>query len=382
MAEPFWARLCNSTLIAVGDLALLSLLFSLFRVRSHRARYAWTLAALLHSLAGFLFISPLSCLSLLVRGGLAVREGGLLSRLDAYLFWGWFLSSLGVLALRLWRMRRVYRGLSVLCDLAPVRDPDLRRRVRTMAIRLGCPIPKLCVVEADLATPFVVGCRSPILVFPSALLRSLRGNEIEGIIAHELSHIRGKDLAINFALEVVRSLLFFSPAHEAIVRRLAEETEKRCDREACELLGKPHWLASGLSKVSCQGGDPAVVAALPFCATFVTPRRGLAQRRIDYMLEPSARLRLGVVCAQLMSLLLVLPVMDPAFGFNAVEVQAAVLPDSANAPVDGTRLTIGIHRRFLPWTLRMLEEQGMVSEDNFVSRFKDRLTLAASLGDR
>lgn len=74
----------------------------------------------------------------------------------------------------------------------------LESTVATMARKAGLPIPRIAVVPDETPNAFVFGtsASSATLAVHQGLLRNFRPEEIEGVIAHELGHIRHRDMAI------------------------------------------------------------------------------------------------------------------------------------------------------------------------------------------
>lgn len=73
--------------------------------------------------------------------------------------------------------------------------PDLHRMVETLAERAGIPTPALYVVDDPSPNAFATG-RSPergVVAVNTGLLNILSPREVEGVIAHEIAHIRHRD---------------------------------------------------------------------------------------------------------------------------------------------------------------------------------------------
>jgi heat shock protein HtpX len=74
----------------------------------------------------------------------------------------------------------------------------LESTVANMAKKAGLPMPKIAVVPDETPNAFVFGtsASSATLAVHQGLLRNFRPEEIEGVIAHELGHIRHRDMVI------------------------------------------------------------------------------------------------------------------------------------------------------------------------------------------
>lgn len=82
--------------------------------------------------------------------------------------------------------------------LEPAESPDLHEMVRELASNAGIPAPKLYLIEADYANAFATG-RNPAhgaVAVTTGLLGVLSRREVRGVVAHEIAHIRNRDVTI------------------------------------------------------------------------------------------------------------------------------------------------------------------------------------------
>lgn len=80
----------------------------------------------------------------------------------------------------------------------PAKEQRLHRVVQTLAVKANIPVPKLYKIDIGVPNAFATG-RSPAhasVAVTEGLLKSLADDEIEGVIAHELSHVRHRDILI------------------------------------------------------------------------------------------------------------------------------------------------------------------------------------------
>ncbi len=96
-------------------------------------------------------------------------------------------------------------------------SPDLFRIVENLAITAGIPVPKIYIINDDSPNAFATG-RDPehsSIAVTSGLLSIMDKNEVEGVIAHELSHIGNHDSLLMVVIVVlvgvvaIASNLFF-----------------------------------------------------------------------------------------------------------------------------------------------------------------------------
>ncbi|GMR19190.1 MAG: zinc metalloprotease HtpX [Patescibacteria group bacterium] len=76
--------------------------------------------------------------------------------------------------------------------------PLLYRTVENLSIGTGLPMPRIYIAEEAALNAFATGRdpRRATLVVTRGLLRSLEDEELEGVVAHELSHIRNYDIRV------------------------------------------------------------------------------------------------------------------------------------------------------------------------------------------
>jgi len=162
--------------------------------------------------------------------------------------------------------------------------PDLHAMTAELAHRAGLPMPAIYVIEEPQPNAFATG-RSPehaAVAITSGLMRALPRDELAGVIAHELAHIKNRDTlsmtvaatlggAIGFlaqfglffgggrdrgALGIVGVLLaaILAPMAAMLVQMLISRTrEYAADKMAAQITGQPLALASALSRIAGGG---------------------------------------------------------------------------------------------------------------------------------
>lgn len=162
--------------------------------------------------------------------------------------------------------------------------PELHELVERIVARNGLPKPRIAVVNSQMPNAFATGKspKSSIVAVTSGLMQQLETEELEGVVAHELAHIKNRDvlvltLASLFSM-VAWYLMRFSfyggmyggrnrdSAGGAailiivaivtwfvsflIIRAISRYREFVADRDGAMMTGKPTKLASALLKIS------------------------------------------------------------------------------------------------------------------------------------
>ncbi|MDD5568895.1 MAG: M48 family metallopeptidase [Candidatus Pacebacteria bacterium] len=84
-------------------------------------------------------------------------------------------------------------------------EPELYRLVENFCITTGLPMPKIYILNEDQPNAFATGRdeKHAILAVTKGLLQRLSRVEMEGVLAHELSHIRNKDMLLQTVIVVL-----------------------------------------------------------------------------------------------------------------------------------------------------------------------------------
>jgi heat shock protein HtpX len=83
-------------------------------------------------------------------------------------------------------------------EVSPHEAPDLYRLVQRLAQRAGIPMPRVYIIPSDAPNAFATG-RNPqhgAVAVTEGIMRLLDEDELAGVLAHELGHIRNRDTLI------------------------------------------------------------------------------------------------------------------------------------------------------------------------------------------
>jgi beta-lactamase regulating signal transducer with metallopeptidase domain/HEAT repeat protein len=200
--------------------------------------------------------------------------------IDAYLPWlviGW-LAGVTVVSIRLlggvWRIRRLASS-----EQRPA-GPELRNAALRAAAALRVdPLPRI-QESSRITVPQVVGWLRPLILLPVSFGAGLTPAQIEMILAHELAHIRRRDVAVNLIQTIFEALLFYHPAAWWIGRRIRAERENCCDDLALSASGgdRVAYTAALVTLEELRG------TALALSAAAVGEGRGLLWHRARRLL--------------------------------------------------------------------------------------------------
>ncbi len=173
--------------------------------------------------------------------------------------------------------------------VSPEQAPELHATIDRLAALADLPKPQVAIMDTPMANAFATG-RSPshaTVAVTTGLLQQLDQPELEAVLAHELSHVKNRDVAVmtiasflsTVAFMIVRFSFWFGPvgfggdrrrdrggagwgalAYVAalvvwlvsmlLIRTLSRYREYAADRGSAIITGAPSQLASALLKIS------------------------------------------------------------------------------------------------------------------------------------
>lgn len=84
-------------------------------------------------------------------------------------------------------------------EVDPAQAPGLYRMVERLAQRAGLPMPRVFVIPSESPNAFATG-RNPkhaVVAVTQGILKLMRDEELEGVLAHELAHVKNRDILIS-----------------------------------------------------------------------------------------------------------------------------------------------------------------------------------------
>ncbi len=194
-----------------------------------------------------------------------------------------FIVSIAMNAFSYWNSDKMVLSMHGAEQVDEASAPEFYHLVEGLARNAGLPMPKVFIMHEDQPNAFATG-RDPehgAVAATSGLIQRLSHDELAGVIAHELTHIRNRDTLImtitatiagaismlaNFAmffggrsrdnpLGIVGTIamMILAPLAAMLVQMAISRTrEYAADRGGAEICGNPLWLAAALRKIDAD----------------------------------------------------------------------------------------------------------------------------------
>ena len=162
--------------------------------------------------------------------------------------------------------------------------PEFYRMVASLAARANMPMPRVAISPSEQPNAFATGRgpRTAVVCATQGLLKSMPVDEVEGVMAHELMHVRNRDIligsvaaAIATAISAIAQMAYFAalfgggrddedrpnplavmlismlaPISASLIQMaISRSREFEADRSAAELLGSGQSLARALERI-------------------------------------------------------------------------------------------------------------------------------------
>jgi heat shock protein HtpX len=196
--------------------------------------------------------------------------------------------ALALLALQLFSSDKIAMGLMGVKEVSPAEEPELHGIVERLCVQADLPKPRVCVMENAMPNAFAMGRsqKSATVCATRGILELLSPAELEGVMAHELTHVINRDVMVmtlasffaTVASMIVQFGFFFGGGFGGgygrndegeediflvivvamfvyavsfvLLRALSRYREFAADRGSAVLTGRPSALASALLKIS------------------------------------------------------------------------------------------------------------------------------------
>jgi heat shock protein HtpX len=188
-----------------------------------------------------------------------------------------------------WFSDKVALRMSGAHEVTPEQAPELHRMVEVLANRAEIPKPRIYLIDSEAPNAFATG-RSPAkgaVAVTAGITRALSRDELAGVIAHELAHIKNRDTLISSiaasvagAISMIADMvmwsmifggigggedeegggvagmaggmvaIFLAPIAALLIQMaISRSREYAADAEGARILGNPEPLASALEKL-------------------------------------------------------------------------------------------------------------------------------------
>ena len=113
--------------------------------------------------------------------------------------------SIGMNVMSYWYSDKIALKLNKARQIKKEENPELWNIVENLSITAGLPMPKLCIINDASPNAFATGRNKEhaVVAVTTGLLQILDKNELEGVIAHELSHIGNRDILLSTVVVVL-----------------------------------------------------------------------------------------------------------------------------------------------------------------------------------
>jgi heat shock protein HtpX len=190
--------------------------------------------------------------------------------------------ALVLLVLQLFTSDKLAMATMGVKEVSPAEEPELHGIVERLCVQADLPKPRVCVMETSMPNAFAMGRsrKSTTVCATRGILEMLSPAELEGVMAHELTHVINRDvmvmtlasffatlasLILQFAfffggggdreeeedvfIVIIASLIVYALSF-VLLRALSRYREFAADRGGAVLTGRPSALASALLRIS------------------------------------------------------------------------------------------------------------------------------------
>jgi beta-lactamase regulating signal transducer with metallopeptidase domain len=163
----------------------------------------------------------------------------------------------------------------------PVAEGPAAEALRWLQAEAGVPRTSLRA-SAEVGAIVLCGLRRPVVLIPEGWLRDLQPAELRALLAHEVAHVRRRDVMANLAQRLVEALLFFHPVVWLASGRVTTAREEACDAWAVGRGAGAADYARCLTRAAARARVGLSVASVG-----LAERRSHLRRRVEAVMKLS-----------------------------------------------------------------------------------------------
>lgn len=186
-----------------------------------------------------------------------------------------FLIALGMNGVSYWYSSSIVLRMYGAEEVSRAEAPELHEMVDRLRQRADLPMPTVCIIPSDQPNAFATG-RNPdhaVVAVTKGIMNTLDRDELEGVIAHELAHIKNRDMLISTVAATLAAaitllarfgvffdrdqgfvtsllMMILAPLAAMLIQMaISRSREYVADREGAEIAGNPMGLANALRRM-------------------------------------------------------------------------------------------------------------------------------------
>ena len=147
-------------------------------------------------------------------------------------------------------------------EVSPAEEPELHGIVERLCVQADLPKPRVCVMDTPMPNAFAMGRskKSTTVCATRGILDMLDPAELEGVMAHELTHVINRDVMVMTLAELLRLARVDDPAVRLLLRRRLRPRQRRGARHHAR---DPRVRRSSTRSRSCCCGRCLATASSP-----------------------------------------------------------------------------------------------------------------------
>lgn len=198
--------------------------------------------------------------------------------------------------------------------VTPTQAPDLYNMVEGLAKNANIPMPRVYIIDTDVPNAFATG-RNPangVVAVTAGIMRTLQYEELRGVVAHELAHIKNRDTLISTVVASIAGVIswigtmaqwaaifgsnrdeeeggglggmlftmIIAPLAATLIQMgISRSREFEADEQGGKICGNPMALANALQKIEHYAKNAVMQKATPATSHMfiINPLSGVSQ---------------------------------------------------------------------------------------------------------